>query len=149
MAGANPAYSSLEGVLFDQSRRTLLQYPGGKVGAYTIPASVTHIGEGAFSSCLGLTSVTLGHSVTSLGGLAFFSCPNLTGLYFQGPPPNLSYGVFDGDDEATVYYLPGASGWEAAFGGRPTALWKPVVRTGDRGFGISLHRCLEKYTSLK
>jgi hypothetical protein len=31
--------------------------------------------------------------------------------------------VFTGDASATLYYLPGATGWGATFGGRPTALW--------------------------
>ena len=42
---ANPAYSSVDGVLFDKSQTTLLQYPDGKAGAYTIPDSVTSIGD--------------------------------------------------------------------------------------------------------
>jgi hypothetical protein len=34
--------------------------------------------------------------------------------------------VFDGDTNATVYYLPGTTGWGTTFGGRPTALWTPA-----------------------
>jgi hypothetical protein len=34
--------------------------------------------------------------------------------------------VFTGDTNATVYYLPGTTGWGATFGGRPTALWTPA-----------------------
>ena len=40
----NSAYSSVAGVLFDKSRTTLIQYPVGKAGTYTIPNSVTNIG---------------------------------------------------------------------------------------------------------
>ncbi|MGO8674945.1 MAG: hypothetical protein ACLQVX_03620 [Limisphaerales bacterium] len=28
-------------------------------------------------------------------------------------------------DPATVYYVPGTTGWEATFGGLPTASWTP------------------------
>ena len=42
-------YSSLDGVLFDKALTTLIQCPGGKTGACSIPASVASIGEGAFS----------------------------------------------------------------------------------------------------
>ena len=35
---------------------------------------VTSIGSGAFSSCGGLTSVTIPNSVTSIGGYAFYNC---------------------------------------------------------------------------
>src|SRR5271169_3370866 len=44
----NPAYSSANGVLFDKSQATLIEYPGGLGGSYTIPDSVTSIGEDAF-----------------------------------------------------------------------------------------------------
>ena len=38
----------------------------------TIGNSVTSIGDYAFSSCSGLTSVTIGNSVTSIGDYDFF-----------------------------------------------------------------------------
>ena len=44
----NPAYSSVKGVLFDKNQNTLIQYPGGLGGSYTIPNSVTSIGNNAF-----------------------------------------------------------------------------------------------------
>ena len=44
----NPFYSGLNGVLFSKSQAMLIQYPGGRGGGYTIPASVTNIGDYAF-----------------------------------------------------------------------------------------------------
>ena len=46
----------------------------------TIPNSVTSIGNGAFSSCSGLTSVTIPNSVTSIGEYAFYDCSGLTSI---------------------------------------------------------------------
>jgi hypothetical protein len=63
----NPAYSSLDGVLFDKSQTTLLQCPGGKVGVYSIPDGVTSIGDEAFYYCTGLTSVVIDNGVSSIG----------------------------------------------------------------------------------
>ena len=40
----------------------------------TIPNSVTTIGDNAFNWCTGLTSVTIPNSVTSIGSHAFSSC---------------------------------------------------------------------------
>ncbi len=70
----NPAYSSANGVLFNQSQTSLVQCPGGKVGTYSIPTSVTTIGNRAFDSCTSLTSVTIPNSVTSIGDEAFSLC---------------------------------------------------------------------------
>ena len=44
----NANYSSTDGVLFNKDQTTIVTYPGGKTGAYTIPDSVTSIGNGVF-----------------------------------------------------------------------------------------------------
>ncbi|MGA2867045.1 MAG: leucine-rich repeat domain-containing protein, partial [Verrucomicrobiota bacterium] len=41
----NYVYSSVAGVLFNKSQTTLIQCPGGKAGSYTVPSSVTNIGD--------------------------------------------------------------------------------------------------------
>ena len=56
----NPAYSSVDGVLFDKSQNTLIQYPEGKAGTcYEIPTSLASIGIDAFSGCGKLTNVSI------------------------------------------------------------------------------------------
>src|SRR5258708_23541 len=100
--------------------------PGGDV---TIPDTinglpVTSIGGSAFDHCTSLTTVTIPNSVTSILDYAFYSCASLTRVYFQGNAPSyVGPSVFYNDANATVYYLPGTTGWGATFGGRPTALW--------------------------
>jgi hypothetical protein len=76
----NPAYSSVDGVLFDKSVTTLIQAPGGLGGNYTIPTSVTRIGEDAFNFCLGLTNIAIPVGVTSIGEQAFSACFGLTNI---------------------------------------------------------------------
>ena len=46
----------------------------------TIPNSVTSIGDGAFSGCSGLTSVTIPNSVTTISNDAFSHCSGLTSV---------------------------------------------------------------------
>jgi hypothetical protein len=42
---------------------------------------------------------------------------------------------FNGDN-ATVYYLPGTTGWSSTFGGHTALLWNPQAQTADGGFGV-------------
>ena len=76
----NPNYASIDGVLFNKAITELICYPAGKAGSYTIPDSVTSIGEGAFGGCTGLTSITIPNSVTSIGNYAFAWCDGLTSI---------------------------------------------------------------------
>jgi hypothetical protein len=136
VAASNPVYSSVDGVLFDKSQTTLIEYPSKKGANYTIPSSVTSIGSDAFAYCSSLATVTIPNSVTSIGTYAFYSSTSLAGIYFQGNPLSVSSYVFSSDNNLTVYYLPGATGWGTSFGGRPTALWLPQAQTGDGSFGV-------------
>ncbi len=212
IAAANPAYSSLGGVLFDKTRATLLQFPSGLGGGYTItnsvtsiedyafydcvgltkvtipdsvtniadsafgycrslmsvsvPNSVTSIGVGGFAFCTSLTSTTIGNGVTSIGEQAFYGCtnlasvtipssvtsigdgaftfcPSLTSAYFLGnAPPDNGYAFYGETATATVYYLPGTTGWGSTFGSVPAVLWNPQANTlrftrGHFGFNLT------------
>ncbi len=134
----NPAYSSLDGVLFDKNQTTLVEYPGGLGGSYTIPSTVSNIGEGAFFGCSGLTSVTIGNSVTSIGSLGFYDCTSLTSVYFLGNAPSYYFecpfcGAFGGDLNPTGYYLPGTTGWGPTYAGLLTVLWNPQIEPASYG----------------
>ena len=80
VAEGNSHYSSdVSGVLFNKDKTTLVQCPGA-FAAYTIPNSVTSIGEYAFYDCTSLTSVTIPDSVTFIANEAFADCKSLTSV---------------------------------------------------------------------
>jgi hypothetical protein len=91
-----------------------------------IPDSVTSIGSEAFWYCSNLSYVTIGTGITNLGYRAFFNCTGLARVYFFGNAPTPGSEVFNGTP-ATIYRVPGTTGWEATFGGRTTRLWIPQV----------------------
>jgi hypothetical protein len=134
-------------VLFNKSQSTLIQYPSGLGGSYTVPGGVLSIGAYAFEQCAGLTSATIPASVTNIGEFAFGACPSLASVYFLGNPPNAStiegYGVFTDYpfspplDHAKVYYLPGTSGWSTFFAELPTTQWNPQIQAGAASFGVT------------
>ena len=102
----NPAYSSLDGVLFDQSQNTLIQYPPGKVGAsYTVPQGVTRIGDSAFSGCL-LANVTIPSGVAHIGDWAFYDCSALAGVALGNGVTDIGYGTFAYCGSLTSITLP-------------------------------------------
>lgn len=78
VAQDNPVYSSHDGVLFSKDGTTLVCCPGGKQGNYIIPDHVTAVGDGAFSSCSSLKSITIHKSITAILQEAFDGCSALT-----------------------------------------------------------------------
>ena len=54
---------------------------------YTIPDSVTSIGERPFQDCSDLCSIVIPNSVASIGLLAFSNCTSLTSVYCKSSTP--------------------------------------------------------------
>jgi len=103
----NTAYMSFGGVLFDKSGKTLICYPASKGGSYTIPSSVTAIGDTAFLGCKDLLSVDFPYSlVTSIGVNAFAACKNLTNVTLPDFLQIIAYGAFSGCDSFTSVTIP-------------------------------------------
>lgn len=85
--GQNPNYASVDGVLFNKNKTTLICYPAGKEASeYAIPDGVTKIEPAAFLSCRNLEKVTIPSGVTSIEKRLFDNCYNLKEV-------NIPYGV--------------------------------------------------------
>lgn len=71
---SNPNYSSVDGVLFDKTIETLIEFPHGKSGTYIIPNTVKLIEYFAFSDSDLLTGVVLPSGLETVGRYAFYRC---------------------------------------------------------------------------
>ena len=75
----SPHFYVEDNVLFTADKRQLIAYCSTQT-SYSIPNSVTSIGDEAFGYCSSLTSLTIPNSVTSIGDFAFVGCYSLTSL---------------------------------------------------------------------
>ena len=114
VAEGNSHYANdASGVLFNKDKTTLVQCPGA-FAAYTIPNSVTSIGEYAFSHCTSLTSVTIPNSVTSIGEHAFSYCTSLTSVTISDSVTSIGeYAFYDCTSLTDVYYAGSEAQWKA------------------------------------
>lgn len=92
----NPTYCSVDNIIYNKEKTKLIfALPSAVSGEFTIPDSVTEIGESAFANCHALSAVTIGARVTKIGAKAFFGCGKLTRITI---PDN----VTEIDEEAFV-----------------------------------------------
>ena len=81
VSSGNRFYQDIGGVLFNREKTQLLCYPAGRTdSSYTIPSSVTSIGNSAFAGCSSLSDITIPSSVTSIGNRAFADCSSLSDI---------------------------------------------------------------------
>ncbi len=92
----NPVYSSdNNGVLFNKNKTKMIKYPEGKeLTNYSIPSTVTTIGEGAFSFCLKLKNVEIPNSVTSIESRAFYENDGITDIDIPGSVKTIGESAF-------------------------------------------------------
>ncbi|MGI5116239.1 leucine-rich repeat domain-containing protein [Treponema sp. SP13] len=78
LSGESAFLSVDGGVLFNNDKTKLIRYPRGKAGtSYTVPASVTVLGESSFYYSEKLTSIVLQTGLTTVEDFGLHCCPNL------------------------------------------------------------------------
>ncbi len=68
----NTNYCDIDGVVFSKDKKTIVRYPGKRVGGYSIPDTVTKVGDYSFANCgTSLLSIDIPDSVKVLGRYCF------------------------------------------------------------------------------
>ena len=118
----NKNYCAAGGVLFTKDKATLICYPAGKPEeSYTIPGSVTEIGDRAFSDCSGLMSLEVkrGNKFYCAASGVLFTKDKATLICYPAGKPEESYTIpssvtkirdyaFKGCDGLTAVTIPGS-----------------------------------------
>ncbi|MDE6267909.1 MAG: leucine-rich repeat domain-containing protein [Muribaculaceae bacterium] len=92
VSASNPNYSSVDGVLFNADASDVIWFPLAKSGPYTLPPSVTAIGENTFFGT-SITSLEIPASVTSIARGAFAGS-SLTEISLPDNLTNISEAMF-------------------------------------------------------
>lgn len=74
----NPNYSSIDGVLYNKNKTTILRCPPNKTGVFEIPNTVKIIGVFSFDNCHNISGIVIPNSVTDIQNYAF---SNAKGIY--------------------------------------------------------------------
>ena len=97
VANGNPAYSSSDGIIFDKGKTEIVIYLSSKENkSYSIPTTITTVGDFAFFGCKNLTSINVPSGVTSIGYDAFRECYNLKEITIPDSVDTIGNGAFYG-----------------------------------------------------
>ena len=106
----------------------------------TIGNSVTSIGDRAFWGCSGLASATIGNSVASIGNMAFYYCSSLTSVTIPNSVASIGLAAFDKCTGLTSVTIPnsvtsiGGYAFEGCTGLNSVTIGNSVTSIGEYAF---------------
>ena len=110
VAESNQYYASVDGVLFNKDKTTLVRYPTGKIAeSYVVPSGVMTIGKQSFGSAgvdintgkatngyCKLTKIELPDSISKIEAAAFSLCRDLQYINIPDSLESIESGIFRG-----------------------------------------------------
>lgn len=92
----NTAFTSIDGVLFNKEKTTLLTFPFANTANYQVPVGTTKIAPSAFSECNKLASIQFPNTLIEIGSEAFYKCLKLENITFPNSITAVGEGAFYG-----------------------------------------------------
>jgi hypothetical protein len=96
----NDNFVSIDGILYSSDGKTLIYFPQGRSGTFTIPENVENIAEHAFRYSA-LTGITLGDSLISIGTGAF-SDSGIDALTIPSSVTEIGSRIMGGDSDKKI-----------------------------------------------
>jgi hypothetical protein len=91
----NPDYISVDGILFDRSQRSLVEFPCGRTGSFSIPTNINHLGDSAFQGAV-ISNVTIPNGIVTIGDRVFADCWGLNQIQIPNGVVSIGAGAFSG-----------------------------------------------------
>ena len=110
----------------------------------TIPNSVTSIGDRAFYWCDGLTSVTIGNSVESIGNYAFEWCSGLTSVTIPNSVTTIGIGTFSHCHGLTSVTIPNSVTSIGSYAFENCPIASIIIPSSVVNIGMDVFRSCEK-----
>ena len=141
VAADNPAYASIDGVLYDATATVLIRCPEGKTGTVTIPDGVVKLAAQAFVECVGVDDIRFPDTLVEIPADTFYHTTWLDdqpdGIVYAGKVAYLYVGVIPAD--TTITLAPdtiGIGGEAFAFQDGIVAIDFPdaLIAIGDQAF---------------
>jgi len=108
VAPANPAYASVDGVLYSKDLSKLICYPRGSAAAiFAVPAGVREISDNAFSNCSKLSQIMLPEGLEIISSQAFRDCEGLTDIVLPASLVRIEDAAFRSCEELRSMHVPG------------------------------------------
>ena len=147
-AAGNPAYRSVDGVVFSKDGTALVLYPSGREGAYDIPAGTESVAGSAFRECAGLTGLSVPEGLVSVGDYAFTKCEALPEAVLPASAETVGEYAFAGGPKLSRLELGGVESIGKRAFGACGALAAVTLPEGLRSAGAEAFFDCSKLTSV-
>ena len=106
LAAGNTTFVVEDNVLYNKEKTKMLCFPQLRTGDYTMPATITEMGDYQFYKCINLTGVTLSDAILTIGQYAFAGCTNLATITMSASAKTIGQYAFANCSSLTSLTIP-------------------------------------------